>query len=378
MTFREILQNVAGKDFEKSAEPLAKIDYAKELQYKEKAFQLFLEKNHLPLAESLIKSPRARNYRATSKRRVFVNGDSVKFSPENSLLEPKGHLQIFAFIFQWLEASKVRAFARALNWIIVRGQENFSVIFNVEKLDAKIVRQIKMVAEAFQKSDLRIISSHVYVDSSRSDYYLESFRPEEGVLFKQLYGPKFLSIKLPDLSLRYPITGFSQINESQIPNLLDAAKKLLRIDRATSLLDLYCGYGLFAFGIGREAQSVLGAEWTRESVEYAKKTALFLKSSKFRFIAGNIDAPFIRKALPTPKENEVILLDPPRNGSPKEVISALAERGAERILHIFCGTDEIPASTSQWKASGYRIQKIVPLDLFPGTAHLETLILFSH
>ena len=96
-----------------------------------------------------------------------------------------------------------------------------------------------------------------------------------------------------------------------------------------------------------------------------------------KFLAGKIDAEFVEKKIPKFREPEVILLDPPRKGVEQGVISALAKRNPKRVLHVFCGTDEIPRSVNQWRMAHYQVSKIQPLDLFPGTPHLETAVLMT-
>ena len=74
---------------------------------------------------------------------------------------------------------------------------------------------------------------------------------------------------------------------------------------------------------------------------------------------------------------EIAVMDPPRQGTDPGVIEALAKRRPARIVHIFCGTDRIPVELRTWAKNGYRVASAVPLDLFPGSANLETLILLE-
>jgi tRNA/tmRNA/rRNA uracil-C5-methylase (TrmA/RlmC/RlmD family) len=71
-------------------------------------------------------------------------------------------------------------------------------------------------------------------------------------------------------------------------------------------------------------------------------------------------------------------LDPPRKGTAPGVIRELASRRPERVLHVFCGTDEIPRELYQWKSAGYVLRTLQPLDMFPGTPHLETFCLLEY
>lgn len=362
------------------------LDYKDELAVKNKAFALFCEKNGLPPPEEVLASPLPRSYRTTTKRRaVFENGKfALVFGEDDDCseyaepLEPEEHLAIYKLVEDYLKKPVFKVLAEAMNWLIIRGSyKRRTVIFNVNEMNASVVRKLKLMGEHLTASNLGIFSAHVYFDPTRSDYYLEAQRPTNALAFKTLYGPKDLSLDLGDIRLKYPVTGFSQINESQIPNLLSKAKELLQPNAEEHMLDLYCGYGLFSLGIGKEAKSTFGVEWEGPSIEYAKNSARFLKRMNAKFLAGKIDGEFVEKKIPKFREPEIVLLDPPRKGVEQGVIPALAKRNPNRVLHVFCGTDEIPRSVNQWRIAHYKVSKIQPLDLFPGTPHLETMILFE-
>ncbi len=363
---------------------IALVDYSDELEIKNRAFALFCERNGLPHPERIVESPLPRNYRTTTKRRaVFENGAfRLSFGDGECLeyaepLEPEEHLAIYRFVEETLKKPAFVSLAKALNWVVIRGSyRHRAVIFNVSEMNASVVRKLKLVGEHLKSSELGIVSAHVYFDPSRSDYYLEAVRPADALGFKTLFGPKELALDLGAFRLKYPVTGFSQINESQIPNLLAFAGKMLRPSKKDLLLDLYCGYGLFSFGIGGAAASTWGAEWEGPSIECAKNSARFLKRPA-KFVAGKIDRDFVERSIPRGSGSELALLDPPRSGVEAGVIAALAKRNPMRVLHVFCGTDEIPRSLNQWKLSGYKATSIQPLDLFPGTPHLETMVLLE-
>jgi tRNA/tmRNA/rRNA uracil-C5-methylase (TrmA/RlmC/RlmD family) len=361
-------------------ESLAMLDYKDELKVKNDAIQEFWDVNRLAgNPQKVIASPMPRGYRTTSKRRVYMQPGNLQFDRQESMLEPEEHNKIYDFLFEKLITPAYKPLAYALNWIIIRGTYQYRVvIFNIKKIDASIVRKLKLIAEALQKSPFHVTAAHAYVDTTESDYYLESKRPTDGLDFKQLYGPRDLTLDLGHFRLKYPVTGFSQINESQIHNLIKAASRLLSLSKEDHFLDLYCGYGLFSFALGEAAKSVLGVEWEGLSIESAKASAKFLKKN-YRFVAGKIDEMFVQTRLPRPipGEPEKILLDPPRKGCEPGVIHALAMRKPVRVCHIFCGTDEIPASLKEWERYGYRVREVQPLDLFPGTPHLETIVMLE-
>jgi len=160
--------------------------------------------------------------------------------------------------------------------------------------------------------------------------------------------------------------------------MASAAGGLLESLAGRDLLDLYCGYGLFSLTVGREASRVLGVDLDGPAIEAARGTAAHLGcADRVRFLAGRIDADFIVERVRPARGGAAVLLDPPRLGTAEGVAAALAERRPERVVHICCGTDEIPREVAAWSAAGYVVRRAVPLDLFPGTPNLETLLLLA-
>ena len=352
-------------------------NYDAELAAKNLAIKMFFAQNGVEgTPEPIVASPLVDGYRTTTKRRAIHRKSGFSFGVDEApRSEPKQHHEIYTYIERLLRTAPYRPLADALNWVILRGNYvHNTIIFNVMELNPMVVRKLKLMAEHLQKDKPAVKAAHVYVARS-SDYYLEMEQPSDSLKFKQLYGPKELSLKIDDYYLRYPVTGFSQINESQVANMLHIASEMAQLTSDVDFLDLYCGYGLFALGIGKEAHHVMGVEWTGESIKCAQRSADYLKRNA-SFLAGNIDQRFIEK-LPAASRPEVVLLDPPRKGTSAGVIKAVAKRRPIRVVHIFCGTDEIPRSISEWNDEGYHIIKVQPLDMFPHTQHLETLCLLE-
>ena len=218
----------------------------------------------------------------------------------------------------------------------------------------------------------------LYLDPSGSDYYLEARRPQVTLSFKRLFGPDWLQVESLGLRLRFPVTVFSQVNGAMLETMTATALSLLAPLAGRALLDLYCGYGLFSLVVGREAAQVTGIDADGPAIEAARANATHLGAARrTHFLAGRIDGAFIATRLRPPAAPEVVLLDPPRAGTAPDVAAALAARSPSRIVHICCGTDEIPREVASWAAAGFTVQRAVPLDLFAGTANLETMLLLG-
>lgn len=387
MKFQEYMfQRFPGSAY--GLEPMAEIPYAQEVRIKNEALAQFWKTNNLGgTLEPMVEAVMPRAYRTTSKRRAHLNeqrGFSLAFADRAepgicaaSILEPDSHNALYAALFDKLSTPHYKILARFLNWIIIRGNyTQLCVIFNVTKLDANIVRKLKQIGDVLPGLGLGVTAAMVYVDPTRSDYYLEAERPAEGLGGKHLFGPRLLTLAVGDVRLKYPPTVFSQVNEAMVPRMVEEATKLLEPSTTDRLLDLYCGYGLFSFTVGRTCKETLGIEMEGDSIATAKETVLRAKEShKHRFLAARISGESLRKALANlPPMPEIVLLDPPRKGCDPGVISLVASRNPRKVLQICCGTDEIVPAIQEWQKSGYIVDIARPLDLFAGTPNLETLI----
>jgi tRNA/tmRNA/rRNA uracil-C5-methylase (TrmA/RlmC/RlmD family) len=389
MSFAQILLQQTPPNRE-SFEPLADLAYPQELRYKNAALAQFWSENKLGgTLEQIVPAVLPRAYRTTTKRRALLHeqhGFALGFEErirvgffETSNLEPDSHNKIYGYLFNKLATPAFKPLARALNWLIIRGNyTQHCVIFNVVKLDATIVRKSKQLADALAQEKLGVTCAMMYVDPTRSEYYLEAERPETGLDMKHLFGPRLLTLAVEDLRLKYPPTVFSQVNEAMVPTMVEQARSLLQPTSADRLLDMYCGYGLFTFTLGRKCKEALGIELAGESIATAIGTALHLNlSGRIRFKPARITADLLKATLPPISTSEILLLDPPRKGCEAGVIATLAARNPRRVLHICCGTDEIVPAVRDWNANGYQLDLARPLDLFPGTANLETLLLLT-
>ncbi len=371
-------------------EPLAALAYADELALKRRALVAFWREQGLPgRPEPVIAAPSPRGYRTTTKRRAMPGrgGVVLAFPGETaagrgvsaSALDLPEHVAVYAFLAERLVRPPARPLASALNWAIVRGSPGgLAVILNVRVFDARVVRAGKLVARALGDGELGVKACALFLDPSGSDYYLEARRPSGTLTFKRLLGPDWLQVEADNVRMRFPLTVFSQVNGAMLPLMTGTARSLLSPLAGSTLLDLYCGYGLFALTVGRDAARVVGVDFEGPAVEAARSNAAHLRcADRVRFLAGRIDGRFVAGRLRPSPGDEVVLLDPPRQGTAPDVAAALAERRPRRVVHLCCGTDEIPREVEAWSGAGYRLRRAVPLDLFAGTENLETFLLLE-
>jgi tRNA/tmRNA/rRNA uracil-C5-methylase (TrmA/RlmC/RlmD family) len=368
-------------------EPFAHLDYEQELAVKAEGLRQFWQANSLPgRPDAVVPAPQPRGYRTTSKRRAHAGRGGValgfpgsharpgEVSP--SALDPPEHLELFKDLARELKRPSSGDLAGVLNHAVVRGAApELALILNVMELDAGVVRRARQVVEALGG---RVHSAFLYLDPTASDYYLEAQRPAGQLTFKRLLGPEFLEVESEGRRLRFPPVVFSQVNGAMLPRLTSAARELLGPLAGHALVDLYCGYGLFALTLGREAAQVIGVDHDGPAIDAARANARHLGLKTARFVGGKLDAEFLDRRLPRPSRvPELALLDPPRQGTAPGVAEAVAERQPVRVLHVCCGADELPRELAAWGRAGYTLRRALPLDLFAGTAGLEILLLLA-
>src|SRR5690606_6621647 len=398
--FSDLLMQAARKaapdmvEHPKHPEPLARLDYALELELKNKALQDFWIARGLPdKPNKILPSPRPRHYRTTSKRRIvhvkgrfeFTNLSSSQDvraakAAADSRVEPLEHKAIYSLILAKLNTSAYAQLAHALNYVIIRGDyARFTVLLNVHKLSGDVVRKAKLLSGHLQEMDSpKVGAAFVFYDPSRSEFYLEARNAEGPWKMKKLFGPDDMHLQVLDRTYTFHPTAFCQVNASILPLFLEKSVQLLKPKPEYRLLDLYSGFGFFTLHLGPSYGEAHGVDFGSGSIDSAQRMAKADPGSRCTFRSGRIQVKTLGKLLPpaSPDRPEAILLDPPRQGTEPGVIRALASRAPARILHIFCDLDTLPKEVNQWRKCGYMVSKVLPLDMFPGTDNLEVMVLF--
>ena len=366
------------------AEPLANLPYDIECRAKERAFEKFLTRSGCEAEISpLVCSPLPRGYRFTTKRKVVFSETGIRLASDagrnpvfDSLLEPDIHRTVYHAIEGHLAGRDGTRLARKINFLIVRGGENgLSVIWNLDTLSGDIVRMVTRISEKIRDETHAVESSFIFFDPSRSKYYFENDATERGPFrMKKLFGKKTLSMRMRGILYTFPPTSFAQVNAGIADAMVGHLGSFFS-GGSDRLVDLYCGFGVFSCALGPGYGEVVGADMSRGSIDAAIENAKHREGMpSARFLSRTIDRTSIHGILPKKGPGEHIILDPPRQGVSPGVIETLYGRSVEKVAHIFCGMDVLMRDVSRWRRGGYRIARIVPFDMFPGTASLECIV----
>jgi 23S rRNA (uracil1939-C5)-methyltransferase len=173
----------------------------------------------------------------------------------------------------------------------------------------------------------------------------------------------------PSVSYWVPRGAFFQINRFLLPELLD----LVTAGRTGSLAwDLYAGVGLFTRALAPHFDRVT-------AVEVAEPSFTALASTKLpnRRAVKDTTLDFLRSAVLQRDRPDLIILDPPRTGAGSEICELLGRIAAPTVIYVSCSPETLPADLVTLAASGYRIEELHLLDLFPQTTHIETVAILT-
>jgi tRNA/tmRNA/rRNA uracil-C5-methylase (TrmA/RlmC/RlmD family) len=177
------------------------------------------------------------------------------------------------------------------------------------------------------------------------------------------------------LGLKFKITPFSffQTNSKGAEVLYRTAREFLGdIDNQT-VFDLYSGTGTIAQMLAPVAKNVVGVEIVEEAVEAAKENAALNGLDNCRFIAGDV----LKVLDELTEKPDTIVLDPPRDGIHPKALPKIVAYGVEKIIYISCKPSSLARDLPYFLRHGYRLERMCCVDMFPGTVHVETVVLLQ-
>jgi 23S rRNA (uracil1939-C5)-methyltransferase len=186
-----------------------------------------------------------------------------------------------------------------------------------------------------------------------------------------LMGNAHLEEQVAGRSYRISANSFFQVNTAGAEALVALVHDALDPTRSDRLLDLYCGVGLFGLSLADRVGHVLGVEAEPSAVADFRYNARGLEHVKL--IEGKAQS-----ILPQIEESaDLVVLDPPRSGAGQEVVEQLARLKPRRVAYVSCDPATLARDARRLTESGFALQEVQPVDLFPQTYHVESVALFA-
>ncbi|MDR7606759.1 MAG: 23S rRNA (uracil(1939)-C(5))-methyltransferase RlmD [Armatimonadota bacterium] len=191
-----------------------------------------------------------------------------------------------------------------------------------------------------------------------------------------LRGESTIEEELGGLRFGIGLETFFQTNTEQADRMLQLALEMAELRGGERVVDLYCGVGTFALALARQAGFVWGVEVVASAVQAAWDNAARAGIRNVEFVQGEV-----RHVLPelvaragTP---DLVVLDPPRSGAGGKVMRKVGRAGPRRVLYVSCNPTTLAPDLRELVPFGYRVVAVQPVDLFPQTYHVETVVLLE-
>ena len=194
---------------------------------------------------------------------------------------------------------------------------------------------------------------------------------------KTLYGPGFVLDTLCGTQFAISSRSFYQVNRTQTEVLYKKALELAKLTGRETVIDAYCGIGTIGLCAAPLAKQVIGVERNPAAVKDAAANARRNKIANARFVCADATE-WMAAAAGEGLRPDVVFLDPPRAGSTPECITAVNKMKPRRVVYVSCDPETLARDVAAFTRLGWRAAKFCPVDLFPQTKHVETVVLLSH
>ncbi len=197
-----------------------------------------------------------------------------------------------------------------------------------------------------------------------------------GNKFRTVWGSDHITDELCGLKFNISPMSFYQINRNQAERLYSLAGQYAGLTGSETLLDLYCGTGTIGLSMAKQAGHVIGVELVEQAVEDAKKNAEEngIENAEFLCADAAKAADMLKNRGVRP---DVVVLDPPRKGCDAALIETVAKMSPSRVVYVSCDPATLARDLKLFAQKGYEPKELTPVDMFPRTAHVETVVLMS-
>ena len=191
-----------------------------------------------------------------------------------------------------------------------------------------------------------------------------------------LYGDGKILEQIDDLKFKISSKSFFQVNPLQTKVLYGKALEYAQLTGNELVVDLYCGVGSISLFLARSAKKVIGVEIVEAAIEDAKENAKLNNIHNCEFVCSDAAnyASFLSQNQLKP---DVIVIDPPRKGCDQITIDSIVAMNPERVVYVSCDPATLARDLNIFESKGYKTIKVQPVDMFPHSAHVETVCLLE-
>ena len=332
----------------------------------------------------IIPSPSAERYRNKAQYPVGSDGKFATigfYAPmthriidcADCLLQPKEFAKITDIFRDWIREKKISVYNESdssgiirhiyIRKAVVTGQIMVCIVANSDS-----VPHTEALIEQLEEID-GMTSIILNINREKTNVVL-------GKECKTLWGSDYITDELCGLKFNLSPLSFYQVNHDGAEILYNKAKEYASLTGSETLVDLYCGTGTIGLTMAKDVKSLIGVEIIQQAIENARENARLNGIDNAEFIcadASQAAATLLERGI----NPDVVILDPPRKGCDEALIDTVAEMSPKRVVYVSCDSATLARDCQRFAALGYQILAATPIDMFPHTAHVETVCLLS-
>ena len=293
---------------------------------------------------------------------------------DDCLLQPEVDTTCRAAVKAWMDRFQIPAYQELtgeglLRHLYLRTNQAGQALCCLVVNGPQVPHQEELVA-ALRRAAPSLVGVVLNINTRKTNVIL-------GREFHTLWGKDWLEETLCGHAFRLSVPSFFQINRAQTEVLYRRALNFAALTGTETVVDLYCGIGTISLAMAGQARRVIGVEVVPQAVADARANAARNGlADKTRFECGDASA------LAAQLEGEgirpdVVVVDPPRKGLAADVVDTIARMAPERVVYVSCDPATLARDAGRFRPLGYRALRAEAVDLFPRTAHVETVVLLT-
>ncbi len=360
---------------------LMHMDYTAELAYKRQKVSDCIKRIGGIDTEVGEVIPAIERFRYRNKVQMPVTVDGIGFYRRNShnvidmedcMLQSEHTREITATIRKWMEKYGVAPYNETDNSGVIRhiytreGENGICLVIVATKDELPYSNEL---VECILELNIPISGILLNINNKKTNMIL-------GKEYKTIWGENVIKDRIGGAEFEISPASFYQVNRQQTQNLYSVAEKMAMLSGKEIVYDIYCGIGTIGQFMAKRIKKIVGIEIVPQAVENAKKNAELNGIDNAVYYCGAAEK-LTKSLIKKEGKPDVIILDPPRKGCDEALLTTVAEAEPDRIVYISCKPSTLARDLKFLATKGYYTQKITPVDMFPCTEHVETVVLMS-
>lgn len=221
---------------------------------------------------------------------------------------------------------------------------------------------------------IEALSQLDYIDGFSTSLHMEKNNVILGETVDLMWGNLYLEDAIGDNSFTISPKSFFQVNQKQTEVLYDKTIELAGLTGEEVALDLYCGIGTITTALARKCKEVIGVEIAEAAILDAVKNAELNQIDNVRYYVGAAEEVIPSLIKEEELSADIVVVDPPRKGCEESLLETIASIGPAKMIYVSCDPGTLARDLKYMVEKGYEVIEVQPVDLFPHTLHVETIV----